>query len=541
MDRTLQKICGLLQDADNMRRCAAAITLGELAPKDAAVVKALGETLANANPMLTTYVLKALEQIGSAAAVPFVLPLLDVADMETKLRVAAIVAKAGSEVVADVAARLEKAPRAEKPLLVDILARIHSRDAFEAILNILFDPDFEIVKQACDAVRRHVADTAPKDRAALHKLIVQFMQTPRVKAHERVLTSSLLLLGYVGQPEARTLLLKYASPKTPSYVRHHALIALKSPKWTGAAAKALAREMLPYLNDPDADTVRHALDILGRLGLPASPPAPWLKLMRSPHAIVRAFAARKVAEVDSAAHNRELLAMLRHEDTEVCEIASSALAAHKGATKLLLDALAHESDGEAAWRLAKMLKPHAEGLSAATLKPFVALATRDMAEGHPRYEALLYFLRSVDAKAADAVLHKAGLEFKRQARWAQAVECLRRLMNTESFDDDTRYALSVCNLKQSPKDLSPHARSEDHALRGFHALLRSPGFGLLERLTKDATLEAADLYYVGFHFSEAPGEDQTFGEQLLRHVAKRWPRSEIGRAAKGKRKLSASP
>jgi hypothetical protein len=244
--------------------------------------------------------------------------------------------------------------------------------------------------------------------------------------------------------------------------------------------------------------------------------------------------------VDSARHNRELLRLLRHEDTDVREIAAGALAAHKGARRLLLDAFARETDADAAWRLAKILKPHSEAVDPKTLKRFTALAARDLQAASPRHEALLYFLRNVDPKAADAVALAAGLEHKRAKRWAPAVECLRRLINTESFDDEARYALSVCNLKLSPKDLASQARAEDHALRGFQALLRNTAFKLVDRLKKDKTLDAADLCYVGFHWCEAIGDDRQAGTQLLEHVARRWPRSPSGRAARNKLKLAKS-
>ena len=145
-----------------------------------------------------------------------------------------------------------------------------------------------------------------------------------------------------------------------------------------------------------------------------------------------------------------------------------------------------------------------------------------------------------DPKAADGVVREAGLKHKRARRWAQAVECLRRLVNTESFDDETRYALSVCNLKSSAKEIAASARAEDYALRGFQPLARNKAFKLFEQLKKETALDAADLYYVGFHFSETTGEEKEFGEALLRHVVRRWPRSETGRAAKGKLKLAGS-
>jgi hypothetical protein len=65
MEKTIERICSMLQGVDGMRRCAAAMVLTELGPKDPAVVKALKDS----NQLLTRYVLEAFEAIGTRAVV----------------------------------------------------------------------------------------------------------------------------------------------------------------------------------------------------------------------------------------------------------------------------------------------------------------------------------------------------------------------------------------------------------------------------------------------------------------------------------------
>ena len=535
----LQKICTMLQSPDGMRRCAAAMVLTELAPKDTAVVKALGEALTDSNQLLTRYVLEAFDAIGTRTVVPYVLPLLHAENVETKLRAVGILARAGGDVLPEIQKQFARATPQEKLVLVDVLARIHDREAFRIILDLLFDPDFELVKETCQAVRRHLADVPLKDRAALHRQVVKFMNSAPVRKTDRVLTSCLLLVGYLGAPDARQVLLKYSTSRSLGYIRRNALIGLKGLALSGAAAQATAPPMFKYLGESDPVIVQHALDIVEKLPLTGPLDAQWRKLLKNPHAPVRAFGARRLAATDNTATNKLLLTLLIHEDAHVSEIAAGALAHHRGATKLLLAALAGERRPETAWRFAKILKPHSEVLDKATLNKFGALAARDLTAGNQRYEALCYFLRNADPKAADAVLRDTGLKFMQARKWSRAVECLRQLVNTESFDNELRYALSVCNLKQSPKDLAPHLRSEDHALRGFQGLLQGRTFKLLERLKKEKLLEAADLCYVAFHFAELPGsEDARLGRALLEHVAKRWPSSSEARAARNKLKLA---
>jgi HEAT repeat protein len=531
----------MLQSPDGMRRCAAAMVLGELAPKDAGVVRALGDALKDANQLLTRYILEAFENTGSRAVVPYVLPLLDAEDIETKLRAASIIAQSGGAMVSELRRQFEKANPQQRRILTDILARIHNREAMQIILDSLFDPDFELVKEACQAVRRHITDAAPKERLTLHKQVVRFMKSSRVKKNDRVLTSCLLLVGYIGAPDARNILLKYSTPRSLGYIRRNALLGLGGLPLTGSAASAVGRQMFKYLGETDPVIVQLALDIIEKLPLTGSLDGQWRKLLKNKHATVRAFAARKLAATDNPATNRLMMSLLAHDDTQVSEIAAGALARHRKATKLLLNALRRERKVETAWRLAKILKPHSESVDRTSRKEFAALAARDLEAGHPRYEALFYLLRNADPKSVDTVLRDVGLKFKKAKKWGKAVDCLKQLARAESFDRDLRFDLGICYLKQSDKDLAPHLRAEDQALRGFQALLPDRSFKLLDRLKKEKVLDASDLFYAGFHFSEGTGEEQKFGRALLEHVAKRWPNSKDGKAAKNKLKLAAQP
>jgi HEAT repeat protein len=538
MDKVIQSICGMLQSPDGMRRCAAAMVLAELRPKQDSVVKALGDTLKDANQLLTRYVLEAFEAIGTRSVVPYVLPLLEANEIETKLRAAAIIARAGGDNVSNLRDQFVRATPQKRRVLVDILARIHNREAMQLILDVLFDTDFELVKETCQAVRRHITDAEPKDRAALHRQVAKFMTTSRVKKNDRVLTSCLLLVGYIGAPDARKVLLKYTTPRNLGYIRRNALIGLKGLAFTGAAVNQIARQMLKYLGEPDyPNVVQNALDIIEKLPLGKSYDAQWRKLLKSKHPSVRAFATRKLASNDNAAINRLMMSLLAHNDTQVSEIATGALSRHKGATKLLLSALARERKPEPAWRLAKILRSHSESVDKKTTKRFAALATRALEAGQPRYETLLSFLRNIDPKLADGVYRDVGLKYKKARKWAKAVDCLKQVARSEGFDAELRYELSVCNAKQSAKDLAPHLRAEDYALRGFQTLLADKGFKLFDRLKKEKALDAADLYYIGFHFSEGSGEELKLGRKILEHVAKRWPKTKEGKAAKNKLKL----
>ena len=537
MERNTKKLCNLLESPDNMRRCAGAIALAETAPKDAAVVKALGEALQSANHTLTPYLLDALESIGSRKAVPYVMPLLQAEDLAIKVRAIAILSKAGSNLVPEIKVQLEQASPRNKVVLVDLLARIHTRDAFAAILQLLLDPKFDVAREACEAVHRHIPELPPKERTVLHKQVTTFMNSPKIMQHERALTSCLLMLGYIGRPEARSVLLKHAKPKISPYVRQHSLLALKHLDLSPAVAASVRRQVLDYLKEDDFNIVRNALDVLAQLPAPNASATEALTLLKNKHPRVRAFGAEQIAEHDTVPNNRKLLKLLEHEDPQVSEIAARALSHHEKATAVITEALRAESDASAAWRLAKILKPHSERINARSRKVLEQLAARDLQAGRPRYEALLYCLRNINPASADAVLRQVGLKHKQAKKWGLAVDCLRRLIQSDGFDEETRYELSICNLKFSPKEMARQVRQADHALRGFQALIRSVSFKLPERLRKERILDANDLYYVGFHFGEGDPREKLFGEALLQHVAKKWPSTKAGKAARSKLKL----
>jgi len=537
MDATLKKICGLLDSPDNMKRCAAAITLAELKPKGRDVVKVLGEALDEANQTLANYVLEALEAIGSKAAVPYVLPLLDSDDMATKLRAVSILSKAGGSIVTEVKRRLPQARRREKVLLADLLARIHTAPALAVLLELLLEQDFDLVKEVCEAVHRHVGDASPAVRTALHKQVMEFLKAQGKEPRERVLTSCLLILGHLGCTQARAILLKYTVPDMSPYVRRHALVALRGLEITGTSVPPVLRQLMPYLEDAEEDVARLALDVLSRLPVSGTAATQWTKLLASRHGRVRAFAASRLAEADSVAARRRLLSLLSHEDTTVREIAARSLARDEKATALLVGALLKATEAETAWQLARILKPHAQRIDKKALGQLGSQAAAALKDGLAQSEAFLYVLRHADPAQSDAVLLEAGMRFRRAKKWERAADCLRRLLHSDVFDEESGYALSVCNLKLSQKVLDPHVRAEDHALRGLQALLRNRSFKLLDRLAKDKALDASDLFYVGFHFAESPGDAREFGKALLQHVAKTWPRTKDGKAAKSKLKL----
>jgi hypothetical protein len=87
----------------------------------------------------------------------------------------------------------------------------------------------------------------------------------------------------------------------------------------------------------------------------------------------------------------------------------------------------------------------------------------------------------------------------------------------------------------------PKARGRrgDAGFESFRALSASP-FPLAERLRRERILDPEDLYYIGFQLAEAAGEHRVVARELLEHLAGKYGRTKVGKAAKNKLHLLPS-
>ncbi|MBI5397513.1 MAG: HEAT repeat domain-containing protein, partial [Verrucomicrobia bacterium] len=181
MDKQLQKIVSLLTSDQAQRRLAAAIVLGELGPADTDIVQALGAALGSADEALTRELVFALGQTRHKAAFPYLLPLLLTAPPGVRDRAGRALALLKMDVEAELQKVWAKATDEQKRTLLDVFARLHSTSATRFLLGGLFDPDFEMVKSICGAIRRHINDASEQERKDLFKQVESFLKTPKVK------------------------------------------------------------------------------------------------------------------------------------------------------------------------------------------------------------------------------------------------------------------------------------------------------------------------------------------------------------------------
>src|SRR5262249_25028941 len=124
----LRTLVAMLRGDAPERQIAAAIVLGELGARDAAVVDALGG-LRDGAAALQRHALAALGRVGAKKALPRMLPLLGARDEAERAAAVAAVAAFGEDAVPAVRQRLDAAAGDERRALEEVLGRTGGRES----------------------------------------------------------------------------------------------------------------------------------------------------------------------------------------------------------------------------------------------------------------------------------------------------------------------------------------------------------------------------------------------------------------------------
>ncbi|HXI02491.1 MAG TPA: HEAT repeat domain-containing protein, partial [Candidatus Saccharimonadales bacterium] len=157
MNVQTQKIVGLLKKGSPEHQMAAAIVLGELRLRDREAVKALGQALASAPKPVRLACVEAMGKIALPAGLPFLLPLLEIEDGDTRGRALEALSSFGPKAVPFISKRLMDAPPAVRRALVTVLARIGDRRSTEALLSLIQAGHPEASREAAHALSERSA------------------------------------------------------------------------------------------------------------------------------------------------------------------------------------------------------------------------------------------------------------------------------------------------------------------------------------------------------------------------------------------------
>jgi HEAT repeat protein len=535
-DATLKKLVRLLRpDHAPEVRAAAAVVLGEVAPKDAEVTAGLCEALVDPDPAVRLSALAAVGRLRLEQALPRLLERVQEGGPE-------------SEAAAQAAARLgTKGPRALQDLMPRVAPGLRRRiasalgaagtaSAETLALDALLDSDPGVVEAATRSLVGEIPALTDAHRAALGKqlldLLARSKKEPLPHASE---TAVVRLLAGLHEPKAEDAFWERTQPTHPPELRAAALQALG--KQAAAPVKDRLKRLLVCAADRDFRVAAPALMILKAAPVAERALPEWLTLLDAPDVAVRRLGMEKIGDRDTPPVAAALLKQLGHPDAALRREALACLGRLEEGRKALVGALLESDSADQLWTLARTLEPIVRQQGADMLGPIRGRAEKYVEAGDRRADPLLFLLRETDAEALRDHLHERAVALRKKKDYATALAYLRLLGRDPAAGPAIRLELAACGLKVSGHDLAAEQRHSDPALQQFAALVHSHEEQLADFLDKAKWLEPEDLFYLGFHFAEQnQRQERAFGGKALELLVKRSPRAKLARDAKSKLK-----
>jgi len=533
-----KKICAMLKSGDPELQCAAAKVLGELKPKDAGVIRALGSVLSNSRESVRLYALGALKNIRSKSALSYVIPRLSSDDPERRAA-AAVITAVGAASLPELKKNLPDLSPLGRQAAADIIISIGTEASFGALLDALALGDFDLCRHICDLFRDQVPSFSKNRSDVIFARIRTFLNSKKVKGNEVATMAGLRLLGYIGHAKSLDMLIPHLDEKHSPAVRRHALLAVSALLPVRKPKPDFVRALLRLLSDrAHPDLMETSLRILNGLNIPASLSDEMIKLLYNRHSAVRKLAVRALESFGTIKATRALLECLGRADWELTPDTMAALRKIKHTPDVILSEVEKTDDKERARRLANVLRGGKFNVSVNMLNSLGGKLLRAIAEESDKLDIYFALLSSLsDEHLVSTLLHHAR-ELKRQGKFVEAEQHLHLLTQLGPPPAEVKYELGVIRLKLSRKSLAAADRATDPALALLASLIRIPKFELGKKLMAEKNvLGSAEYYYVGHHFAGSEGEENTFGEQILRFLARLAPKSaEAKKAAEELRK-----
>jgi len=535
------KIRALLGSPAHERQIAAAIVLGEIAARDAAVIDGLAAAAAAGVAPVQRHALEALARLAGGKTARRVMPTVIAcfASREEAVRRAAIDAAIafGDDAVGPIRQRLAAtADTIERRALEEVLGRVGGKDAFSALLAALDTTDADAARAAALAVRQRVKDAAPREKAGYLAQVTKLVRakgkaTAKSKAgggNPALVAGGLKILGSLEDPAALPTLLGFARDKRqPAQVREEAIVALRFTA-RGKAGARVATTLAELAERAPAELARPALYSMASLELPPTLVPRLKKLALGAEAERALLAIERLAQIATPAGADALAGVLTAtQDRMRAEAAANAVVARPEGPQALARALLAVRDGERAALLARLLRPRiralADGAPAGKklAKALLANALSRIGDGQPA-DALLPLAREIDRDAAGAGLRALAGRLQKRKDGDAALAVLRLVGHAGDATPDDGYALAAAELR---------AGRRDEALAIVQQLVER-GFDVAGALRRDRQVSPEQRYQVGFILVE---RRQPAGEEILADLAGAG-RNKIAKMAKAKLK-----
>jgi hypothetical protein len=239
---------------------AAAVVLGELKVKDAAVVSRLIDM---AKHELDAYAEAAIEALGQLHAVKGLPVLLDSLNRGRDVAAAArtAIAELGEAALPDLKARLADATPEVRAVLSQLLPAVGGKQSFELTLDGLRGQPFDAINKVTLSVRHEAREMSEAQRKVMKTQVLKFLEKKKNLEDEDATRGALKILGFLELPETQDDLLAFLAPKQAPLVRMEAATAMRFACAKGPSKKAL-RKLMDLLEDPNVHVARGARDSL---------------------------------------------------------------------------------------------------------------------------------------------------------------------------------------------------------------------------------------------------------------------------------------
>lgn len=536
----IKRIVELLDDATPRKRIAAAVVLGELKVKDAAVVSRLVDM---AKHELDAYAEAAIEALGQLHAVKALPVLLDSLNRGRDVAAAArdAIASLGEAALPELKARLADATPEARAVLSQLLPAVGGKQSFELTLDGLRGQPFDAINKVALSVRHEAREMSEAQRKVMKTQVLKFLEKKKNLEDEDATRGALKILGFLELPETQDDLLAFLAPKQSPLVRMEAATAMRFACAKGPSKKAL-RKLMDLLEDPNVHVARGARDSLTVLKIGTEFADELAELCASKDSSVALWAidhlgtlavSQKGAAGKLAA--KTLLPVARSGDRAHAEAAAKVVVALEGGESLLAEALADAEAEAGAQVLADILSPLAQKLSKKDVKRLLDAGGKNLADALAVARKQLEPVRAADPEAwAELLRDKAKAIGKKDPARAEAIAQMLGRSTVATSDD--RFGVVVQQLIHHSLDPHPRARQRDPSLAELERL-HAEGFAVAEQVMKAKALTDEARYYVGVHFAEKPQfELKSVGAEVLEQLSTKG-KGKLAKAAKNKMKL----
>ena len=511
MNETTKAIVDLLNEGKPELQVAAAQVLGELRPKDAAAIEALGNG-PDRSPVLGRFCLDALAKIANAAA----LRKLAEAVVEHEVlsdHAAQLLGEIGAPAHGVLASAYPQAIGEQRVRILGVLARELGPGSLPVFAAALLTP--ELSEQAANLLEGSRDQFSPSIGKALYGEIKSRLDEG-VAPH--ALARVLAVLAAVDPAGSKPLFMKYTDIETPQIVRSAAFRALRGLKLTASQIQA----MMGSLEDKDQREVHEAIrDVLIQLPELPSGFAPALKrMLASRQTEQRLFAARMLRTSGGTELAKLFLKLLSHDDERFREAAVESLSNNKQAVEPTLKLMQMTKDAELAKACSGILARLSDHMPPKLQKASVEKAIKLLGTNVRLGDMLLDLALHAGQEKIVAFIVEKAVRMRRARKPAEALHVLARVVANGHGDDEAHYQIALTKLLAAADEAEAEG-GPGNSTMGFFAVLIRNGFPLADRLKRESAVKPEMMLRVATHFASAVGAERRFGTEVLQHLAER--------------------